>query len=110
MWNDLPDLVIGRPGYDNLIVAKAWRSGFPVIDATQTLHALHQTDSHGNQAWKDRHDASLNWDVIGSFKFESGSTDKAQFETRTNARSGCVEVWHRLIKQDPRRYQLRCPT
>ena len=108
IWSELPDLVVGRPGFDNFVVAKAWRSRLPVIDATLTLSALHQTDQHGNQAWKRRGDASLNWDVIGAFKYESGSTDKAQFETRLNEKSGCVEVWHRRVKKNPQRYQVQC--
>jgi len=35
----LPDVVIGRPGYDNYIVSTAMKTGVNVIDATRTLLA-----------------------------------------------------------------------
>ena len=49
-WHHVPDLVIGRPGYDNFLVATATLYNVSVVDATDTVVALHQTDMDGNGA------------------------------------------------------------
>ncbi|GAB1609618.1 uncharacterized protein LOC115217495 [Argonauta hians] len=47
-WKDIPNLVIGRPAYDNWLVAHARRSNFTVVDGTDTILAVHQTTNAGN--------------------------------------------------------------
>lgn len=47
-WKDIPPLVIGRPAYDNWLVAYARRANFTVVDASETILAVHQTTSAGN--------------------------------------------------------------
>ena len=49
-WQHIPDLVIARNGYDNFVVATAIENNVPVVDATSTLLAVHQTDAEGNFA------------------------------------------------------------
>ena len=45
-WQHIPDLVIARNGYDNFVVATAIENNVPVVDATSTLLAVHQTGTH----------------------------------------------------------------
>ncbi|XP_069110825.1 uncharacterized protein [Argopecten irradians] len=47
-WNEVPELVIGRVGYDNWIIAYARFRGFVTIDASSAISAIHQTSSNGN--------------------------------------------------------------
>lgn len=49
-WNKIPDVVMGRPGYDNYIVFMAIECNMTVIDATKTLLAFHQTGLDGDFA------------------------------------------------------------
>jgi len=47
-WNDVPDFVIGRPGYDNWLVSQAimWNVTL-AVDVTNTVLAMHQTGAYG---------------------------------------------------------------
>ena len=50
-WHRVPrDVVIGRVGYDNFLVVNALRHNVSVVDATNTLLAVHQTGHDGNTA------------------------------------------------------------
>ena len=104
IWEQVPDIVIGRPGYDNFLVAKAWRAGVPVIDATNTLVALHQSGNDGAFTWRNQANIAFNWDAIGQFNFAQGATSHVPFETRIVGSK--IEIWHRIIKGDPRIYQV----
>ena len=54
-WENVPDLVIGRPAYDNWVVAHARCSGITAIDATYTVQGAHQTTSVGNrEGWNNK--------------------------------------------------------
>lgn len=44
-WHRFADVVVGRSAYDNYLVAMAIQLNVSVVDATDTLTALHQTDS-----------------------------------------------------------------
>jgi len=51
MWDKVPDFVIGRPGYDNWLVAQALRWNVTLsIDFTRTVLAIHQTGSDGTKS------------------------------------------------------------
>jgi len=64
-WHLVPDLVVGRPKYDNFLIEIASMSNVTVVDATRTLTALHQTDVDGVGAGLGpRIDSSYNIDVI----------------------------------------------
>ena len=97
-WSSMPDLVIGRPAYDNYMVGHAIQQKISVIDATQTLTALHQTGRDGNFAGHKNSDAGVNSRAIGRFNYGSGLTTSAQYMTRYQDSS--VTVWAR-----PRRGQ-----
>ena len=42
LWQKLHPLIIGRGGYDNALVAYCLRRRIPIVDATQSIHAVHQ--------------------------------------------------------------------
>ncbi|XP_033735981.1 uncharacterized protein LOC117324303 [Pecten maximus] len=48
-WHSIPDLIIGRPAYDNWIVAHARCNHIKVVDTTNTILAIHQTTDKGNK-------------------------------------------------------------
>jgi len=76
------DLVIARPGYDNYIVAIAVRHNVSVVDATETVLAVHQTDRDGNMAGFNHADHSQNHRLIGAFNYLRGLTTSAQYKTK----------------------------
>jgi hypothetical protein len=41
-WQDLAPLIVGRGGYDNALVAYCLRRRIPIIDATWSIHVVHQ--------------------------------------------------------------------
>lgn len=87
-WNEMPDFVIGRPGYDNWLVDYAYhrRQEISLIDATKTIPAVHQTDADGNKAGhKARPDKGWNL-ALGANGFDHGHTTNANWRTRLNTR------------------------
>jgi len=56
-WDEIPDFVIGRIGYDNWLVAQAikWNVTW-AIDVTNTVHAIHQTGLYGIRSGRDAPD------------------------------------------------------
>ena len=80
------DLVIGRPAYDNYLVAMAVKMNVTVIDATKTLTAVHQQSPNETEmAGHNNKDAEHNVKIIGKkFKFRRGLTSHAQYETYYN--------------------------
>lgn len=50
VWSDLPELVVGRAGYDNYLVFHCRTRGIPVIDATDVLTPVHQVHSYSHLA------------------------------------------------------------
>ena len=82
-WHRVPkDLVVGRVGYDNFLVVNALHHGVSVVDATNTLTALHQTSRDGNWAGFASKFAGYNKRFLGRFNFRQGLTSSSQFVTR----------------------------
>jgi len=79
-WDEVPDFVIGRPGYDNWLVAQAVLWSVPwTIDLTNTVHAVHQTGRFGVKSGRDSpaHYKTLyvNYEMTAQdYYFEGGST------------------------------------
>ena len=48
-WSTIPDFVVGRNAYDNWLVTTALTKKIPLVDATETITALHQSDSQGDR-------------------------------------------------------------
>lgn len=84
-FHSMPDFVVGRVGYDNWLVATAIRNLVPVIDATRTLTALHQTDADGNFAGNRRRrglTGMVNYALAGlDFNYSLGDTECAPMYT-----------------------------
>ena len=99
-WNVVPNLVIGRPAYDNFLVATAVKYAMSVVDATKTLVAVHQTGNDGNFAGHKNRDSNYNSNVIGRFNYYMGLTTSAKYITQYNAR-GRVELWKKGEKGKP---------
>lgn len=50
-WTTIPDFVIGRIGYDNWLVDYVYhKQGVHLVDATKTIHVIHQSDEEGSQS------------------------------------------------------------
>ena len=59
-WHRIPDLVIGRPRYDNFLVMTASLHNMGVVDATETAVALHQSDIEGSRSGHSHSDSNYN--------------------------------------------------
>ena len=81
-WHRVPDVVVGRPAYDNFLVGIAIEQRVTVVDATATLLALHQTGSDGDFASRWNKDDDVNIIRIGGFNYVIGWTTSARYETR----------------------------
>lgn len=80
------ELIFGRPGYDNYLVAMAAKKGVTMVDITQTVRAVHVQVGEGEweQAGFNNTDAMHNLRVIGitgHFDFAAGETSRIRYET-----------------------------
>ena len=89
-WDAIKDVVIGRRGYDNYLVSEAIKHNVHVIDATNSLLAVHLTGSDGNYAGLRNIDKEYNMDLIGEYDFSLGSTDHAQYYTKVDEKGNIV--------------------
>lgn len=48
IWSDLPPLVVGRGGYDNLLVFSCRRNRIPVVDVTDVVTLIHQKHDYSH--------------------------------------------------------------
>jgi hypothetical protein len=81
-WQHIRDVIIGRPAYDNYLVGMAIRLNVSVVDATNTVLAVHLTDKDGNIAGHGSRDVYFNRRAIGGFNYYSGLTTSSQYYTR----------------------------
>ena len=59
-WNNLEDWIVGNVAYDQYLIKYALDAKLNIIDATDTIHAFHQTSSDGNAAGRTRpHDIKV---------------------------------------------------
>lgn len=49
-WDAFPDFIVGNVAYDQAMPAMANKYGVDMVDATDTIHAFHQTGPDGNSA------------------------------------------------------------
>ena len=78
-WHAIKDVVIGRPGYDNYLVARSIQLNITTIDVTRTVTALHQMGNYKDRA--DKKDGRFNKDLIGKFNYHNGLTSRMWFRT-----------------------------
>ena len=53
-WETFPKFIVGNVAYDQAILGYARRAGLAMIEATDMIHAFHQTDEDGNAAGHKR--------------------------------------------------------
>ena len=94
-WDEVPGVVVGRPGYDNYLVSLALQRGVSVVDATVTLTALHQSGRDGNLAGFINKDNGYNYREIGVFNYDGGLTSYAPYITGYNITTGAIYVMER---------------
>ena len=96
-WSTIPDFVVGRPAYDNWLVITALTRRIPVVDATLTITALHQTDAKGiMEGAKARVETDLNRQLAGrNFSYALAYTTCAHFLTSTN--NGSIVMKERKV-------------
>ncbi|KAK3600957.1 hypothetical protein CHS0354_004166 [Potamilus streckersoni] len=88
-WNDIPEIVIGRRAYDNWLVLNARKQKHQVIDATDTILAVHQTTNHGNFEGMAKRTRDYNHNLLvslyKSLQYGLGVTVCAEYQTTINA-------------------------
>jgi hypothetical protein len=82
-WNEVPEFIVGWPGYDNWLVANAIAWGITVIDASNTINAIHQVGIEGvNSGWNINLDPYVNLRLASpNFNYELGRTHCALWKT-----------------------------
>lgn len=93
----MKDVVIGRPGYDNYLVARAVaeRGRVSSVDVTNALVALHQTDDDGVKAGhRARADRVYNLRLVGS-GWQRGRTEDCGWRVEQFPRG-----WFALLRRD----------
>ncbi|KAL3860512.1 hypothetical protein ACJMK2_010631 [Sinanodonta woodiana] len=87
-WNDMPEVVIGRVAYDNWLVLNARKQKHQVIDATDTLLAVHQTTKNGNFEGSGKPNRDYNHNLLvslyKSLQYNVGITECAEYKTAIN--------------------------
>lgn len=68
-YQDIPDFTIGRAGWDNWMIYKARREGWPVIDSTPSLMVVHQNHDYshlpGGRTHYDHPETNINIRLAG---------------------------------------------
>ena len=76
-WEDVPDFVVGRIGYDNWFVVMAQQWNVSLIDCSETISNLHQQGKDGYRAgWTLNKGRSkyMNYRAAGNFSYRGGGT------------------------------------
>jgi len=82
-WHHLPDVVIARRGYDNFLVMMAVQEKVSVVDVTNTLVAVHQTDSEAKSPERHTKAYDFNMHILGSFDHKNGLITSSQYLTKS---------------------------
>ena len=81
-WRSFPEYLVGRSGYDNALVQFAFRNEIELIDATQTIRALHQSNVRGEFLWKENNEKEHGWNrVFWAPGIQHPFTDSARYTT-----------------------------
>ena len=95
-WVTFPEYLVGRSGYDNAIVDFAFRNEIELIDATNTISAVHQSNAKGDFLWINHNRKEHDWNAIfWAPKIRHSSTEDARYFTNfTNA--GELELYDKV--------------
>ena len=67
-WTVIPPVVVGRNAYDNFMIAHSIAQSIPVLDATETIFAMHQTWSENNyESRKGAKQYGINYKILRNF-------------------------------------------
>ena len=95
-WTTIPDFVVGRVGYDNWLVVTALTKKIPVVDATETVTALHQTGTDGEfagfRAMSEKH---INHELAKGFDYSLGHVTCGHFATQR--KNGKITITEREL-------------
>jgi len=80
-WTAIRDVVIGRPAYDNYLVATAIKMKVNVIDCSKTILAVHLTTPNVRHEGTRQKDSSYNARIIGRFNYFSGRLNATKLLT-----------------------------
>ena len=101
-WKDIPDVIVGRRAYDNWLVLDARKRGY-VIDATETILAVHQTTYRGNYEGHSHRDRDYNHNLlVRTFRrlhYAAGKTSCAELITRYNSTHAPQIQWRNPGKE-----------
>ncbi|MCK4268349.1 MAG: hypothetical protein KAX16_05920 [Actinomycetia bacterium] len=86
LWGEIPPFALGRPSYDNWLIYKARALGVPVIDATETITAIHQNHDYGHfkggkQTFLEGPETKRNIALAGGQKYFFSLADSTWFLT-----------------------------
>ena len=98
-WKQVPnDIVIGRPGYDNFMVAIGNMNNVSVVDGSCSVGALHQMGFEGTKAADLHKDRNQNYIIIPRyFPYNNGRLQKTPYQTKTSD-NGRLELYKRIFK------------
>jgi hypothetical protein len=105
----LPPFAVGRPCWDDWMVAEALRLGIPVVDLTPRLLAIHQNHGYGHipqgtgQRWEGP-EAQANRAIAG---FHMGRLTQANLAALPGGRLVPAKCYHRSSKWFDKSYRLR---
>ena len=84
-WDDMAEVVIGRLAYDNWFIAHSRKLRFVVIDATNTILAVHQTRNSSVSEGRQHPNGKYNFDVLknayGHVNYGAGLITCAEYYT-----------------------------
>jgi len=81
-WAHLPDVVIARRGYDNFVVMLAVQQNVSVVDISDTVVALHQTDAEAQDKRRHAREHEFNMRRLPRFRSTKGLTSSSQYLTK----------------------------
>ncbi|KAH3774837.1 hypothetical protein DPMN_176230 [Dreissena polymorpha] len=94
-WNEVPEVVIGRRAYDNWLVYNARKMKYNVIDATNTILAVHQTTQAGNFEGHGHSHEDYNDNLL------------VKIYKRIKYETGIVECIERFTEYESKQFQLK---
>ncbi|KAH3771657.1 hypothetical protein DPMN_172984 [Dreissena polymorpha] len=94
-WNKVAEVVIGRRAYDNWLVYNARKMKYTVIDATDTLVAVHQTTKAGNFEGFSHSNRDYNHNLL------------AKMYTRTPYHAGVVGCIEMYTQYDLKQFKVK---
>lgn len=101
---EMPSFAIGRTSWDNWLVWKVCNSGYPVVDATASILAVHQNHDYGHHAqgaegvWKGE-EAKRNFQLAGGWSQLCTISDATVVLKDGEFRNNSLHSWVALERQ-----------